>query len=119
MLLRSKALFLFNQALKAVRIAVVVTFWATSIARVELVFAASSPIDARNNTPVIANMLQDSVPSITWDGNKSFGYKIDTEVSNYFSFSSIDAERFNIDGYEHFIPIDEARQWALNCLPLI
>ena len=28
-------------------------------------------------------------------------------------------ERFNIDGYEHFIPIDEARQWALNCLPLI
>lgn len=28
-------------------------------------------------------------------------------------------ERFNIDGYEHFIPIDEARHWALNCLPLI
>ncbi len=28
-------------------------------------------------------------------------------------------ERFNIDAYEHFIPVDEARQWALNCLELL
>jgi MioC protein len=28
-------------------------------------------------------------------------------------------ERFNIDASEHFIPVDEARQWALNCLALL
>jgi Protein of unknown function (DUF3187) len=103
MLLRSKALFLFNHTFKAALMASVVTFGAISIARVDSLYAASSPIDARNNTPVIANMLQDSVPSIDLDSNNSFGYKIDTEVSNYFSFSTIDEERFNIDGETLYI----------------
>jgi MioC protein len=28
-------------------------------------------------------------------------------------------DRFNIDAVEHFIPIDAARQWALDCLTLL
>jgi hypothetical protein len=43
-------------------------------------------------------MLQDSAPSSNWDITKGFGYKIDAEVSNYLSFSTVESERYNIDG---------------------